>query len=283
MISLCSLVLEVHDARIPLSGRNPEFHYALTSAKPSILVLNKKDLVDRDLHSKIIKRLKRDSEFPVNNVIMTNCKDQKCDGVKKIVPTAIELISNSERFNRSELKEHSIMIIGVPNVGKSSLVNILRNRHLKMAGASHVGAVAGITRSLLTRIKISEDPLIYILDTPGVLLPNIKDHEMGMKLALCSCFQDHLVGEDLIADYLLYFLNKNGNFFYLNEVGLDEPTDDITHLLLACASKLGRTKKIRSMIDGSFESKPDFQAAAKHFIGAFRKGEFGRFSLDQLN
>lgn len=275
--------LEVHDSRIPFSGRNPEFHYTLTSAKPSILVLNKKDLVDKEHHGQIIKKLKRDSEFPVKNVIMTNCKNQQCDGVKKIIPTAIDLIKNSERFNRSEEKEHSIMIIGVPNVGKSSLVNILRNRHLNKKAATQVGAVAGITRSVLTRIKICEDPLIYILDTPGVLLPNIRNEEMGMKLALCSCFQDHLVGHDNIADYLLYWLNRHKVFNYVDEVGLDAPTDDITHVLLACASKLGKTVQLRSINDNSLEVKPDFQAAAKYFIHAFRKGEFGKMCLDRIN
>lgn len=266
-----------------MSGRNPEFHYTLTSAKPNILVLNKKDLVDKEYHSKIIKTLRQQSKFPVDNVVMTNCKDPMCDGVKKIVPKAIELIKNSERFNRSEEKEHSIMIIGVPNVGKSSLVNILRNRHLNKKGASHVGAVAGITRSVLTRIKICEDPLIYILDTPGVLLPQIADEVMGMKLALCACFQDHLVGEDLIADFLLYWLNKNSNFNYVDELGLDKPTDDITLALLACANKLGKTRTVKNLGENQLEVKPDLRAAARYFVSAFRNGAFGKFCLDRID
>lgn len=113
------------------------------------------------------------------------------------------------------------MIIGVPNVGKSSLINALRNRHLHKPAATQEGPTAGITRSVLTRIKICEDPLIYLLDTPGVLLPNIQNIDMGMKLAMCSCFQDHLVGEEVIADYLLYYLNKNKNFTYLDVVILN--------------------------------------------------------------
>lgn len=270
----------MHDIRIPFSGRNPEFHYSLTSAKPHILVLNKSDLVDRSSHNKIINKLKRDSQFPAENVILTNCKKQTDEGVKKIVPTAIELIKNSDRFNRSEEKEHSIMIIGVPNVGKSSLVNNLRNRHLHKKAASQVGPIAGITRSVLTQIKICEDPLIYLLDTPGVLLPNIRDHEMGMKLALCSCFQDHLVGEDHIADFLLYWLNKNKNFHYVDQFGLDGPTDDITHLLLAYSNLLGKTVRLRSIIDGSLEQKPDLIGAAKLFVAAFRNGSLGKFCLD---
>lgn len=173
------------------------------------------------------------------------------------------------------------MIIGVPNVGKSSIINALRNRHLNKKGATQVGPVAGITRSVLTRIKVCEDPLIYVLDTPGVMLPNIKDHEMGMKLALCSCFQDHLVGEDIIADYLLYWLNKNKNFHYLDAVGLDEPTDDITHVLLSIAYKLGKTLTVRSLATNAMEVKPDFQSASRYFVNAFRRGEFGKICLDK--
>lgn len=207
---------------------------------------------------------------------------RKCDGIKKIVPLAIDLIKNSNRFNRAEDTEHSIMVIGVPNVGKSSLINILRNRHLNKKAASQVGAVAGITKSVLTRIKICEDPLIYILDTPGVMLPKIKDHEMGMKLALCSCFQDHLVGPDLIADYLLYWLNQHRNFTYLDKVGLDEPTDDITHALLACATKLGKIVRVKDFATNQIEMKLDLRSAARYFVTAFREGEFGKVCLDRV-
>lgn len=220
------------------------------------------------------------TEFPVDEVILTNCKDQKCDGIKKLVPKAIDLIKNADRFNRSEEKEHNIMIIGVPNVGKSSLVNILRNRHLNKKAASAVGAVAGITRSVLTRIKICEDPLIYILDTPGVMLPNIHSVEMGMKLALCSCFQDHLVGEDVIADYLLFWLNRNKNFTYLDVMGLDDPTDDIAHVLMSGASKLGKIVRVKSFETNSMETKLDLRSAARYFVAAFRRGEFGKICLD---
>ena len=173
------------------------------------------------------------------------------------------------------------MIIGVPNVGKSSLVNILRNRHLNKKAASQVGAVAGITRSVLTRIKICEDPLIYILDTPGVLTPKIQNVDMGMKLALCSCFQDHLVGEDLIADYLLFWMNKNKNYLYLEALGLHEPTDDIMHALMSGASKIGAIVRMKSFETNCIEKKLNLNAAAKYFVAAFRKGEFGKICLDE--
>lgn len=69
-------IIEVHDARIPFSGRNTEFHYTLTSAKPHILVLNKKDLIERDLHAEIKKKVMNDPEFPVRHIILSNAKDQ---------------------------------------------------------------------------------------------------------------------------------------------------------------------------------------------------------------
>ncbi|CRK88450.1 CLUMA_CG002206, isoform A [Clunio marinus] len=277
------LLIEVHDARIPFSGRNINFHDTLTAAKPTIMVLSKKDLIEKEYHRRIVEKIQNDPQFPIENVFLANAKDPSCDGLKKIIPRAIKMIQNSNRFNRAEEKERNIMIIGVPNVGKSSLINVLRNRHLNKKGASAVGAVAGITRSVLTQIKICEDPLIKILDTPGVLMPNIKNVEMGMKLALCSCFQDHLVGEDVIADYLLYWLNKHKRFHYVDIMGLDQPTDDITHVLFAGAQKLGATLRMHSIASGTMEVRPNLRSAAKYFVNSFRKGQLGKLCLDELD
>ena len=219
-------------------------------------------------------------EQAVDHVIFTNCKNQQCDGVRKIVPLTQDLIQNSNRFNRTEEPDNCVMIIGVPNVGKSSLVNLLRNRHLRKKAASAVGAVAGITKSVLTRIKISENPLIYLLDTPGILEPNIKDTETGMKLALCACLQDHLVGPDLIADYLLYWMNKNGRYDYVPVMGLEEPSDDIGQVLLSASKLLDKYKKVKNY-DGRIVLRPDIETAAHHMVRAFRRGELGKANLDQ--
>ncbi|XP_009582137.1 PREDICTED: mitochondrial ribosome-associated GTPase 1, partial [Fulmarus glacialis] len=108
--------------------------------------------------------------------------------------------------------EYSILVIGVPNVGKSSLINSLRRLHLKKGKATAVGGEPGITKAVLTRIQVCEKPLMYLVDTPGVLPPKLGDVETGMKLALCGTIRDHLVGEDIMADYLLYALNKRQQF-----------------------------------------------------------------------
>jgi mitochondrial GTPase 1 len=273
-------IIEVHDSRIPFSGRNTELHYSLLTAKPSILVLNKKDLIPPELRNKIYDKIRSENDQPQNHTFFTNCKDPKCDGIKKIIPKAIELIKDSNRYHRQEEKERSIMIIGVPNVGKSSITNVLRNRHLKKRAASHVGAEAGITRSVLTKIKVCEDPLIFLLDTPGVMMPNIREIETGMKLALCACFQDHIVGDEIIADYLLYYLNKTKNFSYVEFLGLTEPTDDITKCLLSNSQKLNLTRRLKSMVNNSVEERPDLYMSAKYFVRAFRDGQFGKLCLD---
>ncbi|XP_011306171.1 mitochondrial GTPase 1-like isoform X3 [Fopius arisanus] len=171
------------------------------------------------------------------------------------------------------------MVIGVPNVGKSSLINRLRNKHLKKGNATAVGGVAGITRSVLTKIKVSEKPPVYVLDTPGILAPYIRDVISGLKLALVGCLQDHLVGPQVIADYLLFWLNKNQRFDYVEKLGLQAPTDDILQLLTISAVKMGKSKKIKRF-DGQLIVRPDFNFAAEHFLRVFRTGELGGVCLD---
>ncbi|XP_031620066.1 mitochondrial GTPase 1 [Contarinia nasturtii] len=278
-LKMVDCVIEVHDARIPYSGRNPDFKNTVTGVRPHILVLNKKDLGDKSTYQTIAKDIQTNEG--IDHVLFTNCKDQQCLGIKSIVPTAKRLIQGSNRFNRSEQPEFNLMIIGVPNVGKSSLTNVLRNRHLNAKGASQVGAIAGVTRSVLTRIKISIRPLIYMYDTPGILTPHIRNLEHGMKLASVSCMQDNLVGEIQIADYILYWLNKNGFFDYVQLMNLKEPTDSIQEVLLSGALMLNKSMKFNHP-DGTTKLRPDFDYAARHFIRAFRSGELGKFNLDHV-
>ncbi|XP_063231239.1 mitochondrial GTPase 1 [Bacillus rossius redtenbacheri] len=270
-------VIEVHDARIPASGRNPNFKHTVLGLKPHIVVLNKKDLIPEEVVPQVEKMFLQNG---ISNLLFTNCKSHMCSGVKKVIPLATKLISSSQRYNRSEQKEFCMMVIGVPNVGKSSLINALRNRHLHKSNAAHVGAVAGVTRSVQTRIKVGHQPLFYLLDTPGVLTPSVTDVESGMRLALCSCLPDHLVGEEMIADYLLYMLNREQNFTYVEYLGLEQPTDVISQALVSLAQKLGRTQKIRSM-EGGYAVRYDLKSAAQNFVRAFRTGELGPMFLDR--
>ncbi|XP_077285969.1 mitochondrial GTPase 1 [Arctopsyche grandis] len=271
-------IIEVHDARIPFSGRNPLFKPSLFAVKPHILVLNKVDLFDPGWKPKVTKTLRKD--YDIENIIFTSCKNDRCKGVSQMLPLMQDLIKNSDRYHRNQLTEHNIMIIGIPNVGKSSLLNTLRNRHMNRPNLSNVGAVPGITRSVQTRLKICEDPPVYVFDTPGILTPNIPNVYEGLKMALCNILVDHLVGEDIIADYLLFWLNKNNNFKYVQYMGVNEPTDSITTLLTKCAVELNRYKIIKTY-DGSKKMYPDFIFAAKYMLDGFRNGLFGPVMLDK--
>lgn len=270
-------IIEVHDARIPLSGRNPDFKYSISGLKPHILVLNKMDLADLSYKQKVEEKIMLEQK--ISKIIYTNCKNSLCPGIKKIMPTALSLIKGSNRYNRSENVDSRIMVIGVPNVGKSSLINSIRNTILGKKSAAPVGAVAGITRAVQNQIKVSHDPLVYVLDTPGVVSPTIKNVETGLKLALCATLQDHLVGEEIIADYLLYWFNKNNYFDYVSYLNCDEPSDDIRIVLAKAA--IHRKSSIKYLnFDGSYIYRPDMQGMARNFLNAFRTGVFGKVLLD---
>ncbi|KAF5280429.1 hypothetical protein FQR65_LT03238 [Abscondita terminalis] len=254
-LKLVDCIIEVHDARIPFTGRNVDFKYKVSGIKPHILVLNKVDLIDQNLIPQIETKLKDEC----SNIIFTNCKDQKCKGVRSIFSLAQKLIKESDRYNRANEEDNCIMIIGIPNVGKSSLVNVLRNRFLHKASAAPVGAKP---------------------DTPGILMPNITNAEIGLKLALCATIQDHLVGEDIIADYLLYWLNKNKLYNYVDVFNLTESTDDIIKVLTEISINQKKFLKIKDNTSNSYVVKPNFSESAQWMVQAFRSGKLGKLMLD---
>lgn len=266
-------ILEVHDARIPFSGRNHNFYNLLTAIKPHIMILNKMDLSELSYKPQILDKFKTEN---VNNVIFTNCKDHTDEGIKHLLPNIINLIYN----NKVAKSYYTLMVIGIPNVGKSSLINCLRNRFLKKEKATLVGANPGVTRSVLEKIKINEDPLIFLLDTPGIMMPSIKNIEVAFKLALCDTIKSGLIESDILADFLLYCLNRKGNFSYVDYLGLNEPCDDIRIVLLKTAVNLKKTFTVKAY-DGERKLRPNIEAAANYFIRAFRKGQFGKLLLDE--
>ncbi|XP_038638973.1 mitochondrial ribosome-associated GTPase 1 [Scyliorhinus canicula] len=271
-------IIEVHDARIPLSGRNPVFEEAL-GVRPHLLVLNKLDLADLTNKQKILSQLEQQG---IQNILFTDCLRERDVNVKKIVPAVTELIQKSDRFHRAENLEYCLMVIGVPNVGKSSLINAMRRMYLRKGKASRVGGEPGVTRAVLTKIQVCERPLIYLLDTPGVFSPRIGSLEVGMKLALCGTILDHLVGEEVIADYLLFTLNKQQKFDYVEQYQLGEPCDDLPTVLKQIAIKLGKTQKVKAItgVGNVNILMPNYSAAAYDFIRKFRKGELGKIMLD---
>lgn len=103
----------------------------------------------------------------------------------------------------------SLVVVGIPNVGKSTIINSLRHLGVKKGKVTQVGAVAGVTRRIQTRVKIWEDPPIYLYDTPGIYDPHVGSPLEGMKIALAGSTRDHLTQTIHVADYLLFRLNQS--------------------------------------------------------------------------
>ncbi|XP_075010145.1 mitochondrial ribosome-associated GTPase 1 isoform X8 [Calonectris borealis] len=151
---------------------------------------------------------------------------------------------------------------------------------LKQQGCSHV-VFTDCQRDSNVK-KVCEKPLMYLVDTPGVLPPKLGDVETGMKLALCGAIRDHLVGEDIMADYLLYALNKQQQFGYVQRYGLAQACDDIEPVLRRVALAQGRTQKVKVLTGtGNVNvTMLNYPAAAYEFLRDFRAGRLGRVTLD---
>ncbi|XP_051143217.1 short integuments 2, mitochondrial isoform X3 [Andrographis paniculata] len=178
-LKLSDLVIEVRDARIPLSSANDELQPML-AGKRRVIALNKKDLANQN-----IMNLLDLVEYKLKEVISRE-------------PTLL------------------VMIVGVPNVGKSALINSIHQvaslrfpvQEQKKKRAT-VGPLPGVTQDI-AGFKIAHRPSIYVLDTPGVLVPSIPDIETGLKLAAAGSVKDSVVGEERIVQYLLAVLNVRG-------------------------------------------------------------------------
>ncbi|KAI6240698.1 G domain-containing protein [Aphelenchoides fujianensis] len=247
------LIVEVHDSRIALTGRNPEFQSRLYAIRPHILVLNKVDLIDKKKYCEPVEAHYR--QLGVKHILWTDCKSGRAKALRELQAMMLDCT------------EYMIMVTGIPNVGKSSLINSIRTVNLgKEKQATAVGARPGVTVRLQNRVKILDKPAVYILDTPGVLNPFASHASLNL---------EHM------ADYLLYWLNKAQDYSYLRALRLSgPPTDDLQQLLLAICES--RDLRVQTQVPGQGRvERWNFEAAVEIFLGVFTRGKLADCFLDR--
>ncbi|CDS06386.1 hypothetical protein LRAMOSA08914 [Lichtheimia ramosa] len=258
-LNAVDLVVEVRDARIPLSSVNPNFE-RVVGRKPRLIVYNKYDLADPSTKQPVTRALKQHN----TPVLFTSCQNDQ--HVRSILRYAASLADPIPQLN--------LMVVGMPNVGKSSLLNALRRVGVGKGKAAATGNQPGVTRSVVGTVKVLEHPAIYLIDTPGVMVPHISDPVRSLRVALTGGIRDHLADEQVMADYLLYELNRrHAHEVYTSYFGLSEPTNDIHVLLEAVARRIGAVVKGGEL---------DLTMASKFLLKQYRQGKLGRFTLDDI-
>ncbi|KAL4788682.1 P-loop containing nucleoside triphosphate hydrolase protein [Aspergillus varians] len=266
MLSSIDYVVECRDSRVPVTSVNPMFEEALGKIR-RLIVYTKKDLGSEmgSLAQKASEKMIR--KFDRNSSVFFVSSSSRPD-VSLILK---HLRNDAEGPDR--LIGCRVLIVGMPNVGKSTLINNLRNHGLKKAKAAQTGGQPGITRKIGTPVKVIErenGSHVYVLDTPGVFMPYVPDAENMLKLALCGCVKDSVISPVTLADYLLYHINLHDANLYQR---WSPATNEIQPLLDSFAHQTGLLAK------GGI---PNVDLAALHFIQKWRSGELGKFMLDDI-
>jgi len=218
-LKLIDIIFELVDARIPLSSRNPMID-EIIQHKPRLVLLNKADMADKSITKEWIEY------FQGKGVRALAINSQEGIGMKEIVSASQEILK--EKFDRMKAKgvinprAIRAMIVGIPNVGKSTLINRLAKKNI-----ARTGNTPGVTKAQQW-IKVGKE--LELLDTPGILWPKFEDPEVGLKLALTGAIKDAILNLQDVAIYALRFLESNYPDRLKERFHLEEFPEDIVEL-----------------------------------------------------
>lgn len=257
-LKLVDVVLEIVDARLPMSSRNPMLDQ-LIQQKPRIVLLNKVDLADP------IETAKWQHYFENQGHACISINANEGKGIKKIVPAAQLLLKEKlERQKQRGIKPRAIraMCIGIPNVGKSTLLNRLAKKNM-----AKTGNTPGVTKGQQW-LKTGKD--LELLDTPGILWPKFEDQEIGKKLALTGAIKDTLLHMDDLALYGVthfkeYYPEQLKERYKLTDEEIESTPVDI---LIRITEKRG--------------FKEDYSRASVMVVQEIRDSRIGRYTLDKV-
>lgn len=260
-LSLVDAVVEIVDARTPLSSSNPEME-SLTAGKPRIILLNKSDVAD-DRSTQLWVNYFKSKGWAA---IPMDCRSGK--GMKNFLPTVKnqvlkELMEKREAHGMSGASLR-LMIVGIPNVGKSSFIN-------KMAGSKRakVEDRPGVTRS---KQWVKIDNSVELLDMPGVLWPKFEDQDVAVRLAFTGAISDAILDIETLAMKLLSYLAENYPNSLTERYKIQIDSEDTGLVLL---EKVG--KKRGMVISGG---EINTERAAITVLDEFRSGKLGRITLE---
>ena len=254
-LKLVDVCVEVLDARIPVSSRNPILA-ELTANKIRVLVLNKSDLADEAKTAEWAEKLRQDGAY----VLVTNCNTGA--GSTALVKL-LEKIRDEKNEGRERKKDLRLMIVGIPNVGKSSLINRLTGKK-----AAKTGNKPGVTRG---KQWISLGEHMMMLDTPGILWPKFEDPKVGLNLAFCGSIKDEIMDLETLGMELIGVLARD----YPDLLSVRYKLEDIAETPLENMENIARKRGF--ILPGK---RIDYERTARTVIDEFRAGTIGRITLE---
>lgn len=256
-LKLVDAVLEVIDARIPRSSRNPIID-ELVKGKKRILVFNKSDLADNEATKAWAEEFQRQGFLSLT----TNCMSG--EGAARLLKR-LENLQEEKNRGQARKKPYRLMIVGVPNVGKSSLINRLTGRK-----STQTGDRPGVTKG---KQWLSLPGNMQLLDTPGILWPKFEDPEVGLNLAFCGSIKDEILDVASLALELISLLQREYPELLAQRYKLEELPQTPLETMEAAAQKRG------CILPGK---KIDYERIARVVLDEFRAGKIGKITLEKV-